>query len=70
LTVLPIGLTSKRGGKMEENFKNEDHTAFCDMVLGSDSGFSEGDQLVLYLHAMMEKWGLPLDNPRENVNPF
>lgn len=21
---------------MEENFKNEDHTAFCDMVLGSD----------------------------------
>lgn len=55
---------------MEENFKNEDHTAFCDMVLGSDNGFSEGDQLVLYLHAIMEKWGLPLDNPRENVTLF
>lgn len=55
---------------MEENFKNEDHTAFCDMVLGSDNGFSEGDQLVLRLHAMMEKWGLPLDNPRENVTLF
>jgi hypothetical protein len=55
---------------MEENFKNEDHTAFCDMVLGSDNGFSEGDQLVLLLHAMVEKWGRPLDNPRENVNLF
>ena len=55
---------------MEENFKNEDHTAFCDMVLGSDTGFSEGDQLVLLLHAMVEKWGRPLDNPRENVNFF
>jgi len=55
---------------MEENFKNEDHTAFCDMVLGSDNGFSEGDQLVLYLHALMEKYSIPLDNPRENVNLF
>lgn len=55
---------------MEENFKSEEHTAFCDMVLGSDNGFSEGDHLVLYLHAMMEKWVLPLDNPRENVNLF
>lgn len=55
---------------MEENFKSEDFTAFWDTVLGSDNGFSEGDREVLRLHAMMEKWGLPLDNPRENVYPF
>ena len=55
---------------MEENFKSEEHTAFYDMVLGSDNGFCEGDREVLYLHALMEKWGRPLDNPRENVIPF
>lgn len=55
---------------MEENFKSEDHTEFCDMVLGSDNGFCEGDRQVLYLHALMEKWGNRLDNPRENVKLF
>ena len=55
---------------MEENFKNEDHTAFSDMVLGSDNGFSEGDRQVLFLHALIEKYSIPLDNPRENVNLF
>jgi hypothetical protein len=55
---------------MEENFKNEDHTDFCDMVLGSDNGFSEGDRQVLFLHALIEKYSIPLDNPRENVNLF
>jgi hypothetical protein len=55
---------------MEESFKNEDHTAFCDMVLGSDNGFSEGDRQVLFLHALIEKYSVPLDNPRENVTIF
>ena len=55
---------------MEESFKSEEHTAFCDMVLGSDNGFSEGDCQVLYLHALMEKWGTPLDNPRDNDKLF
>ena len=52
---------------MEESFKNEDHTAFCDMVLGSDNGFSEGDRQVLFLHALIEKYSVPLDKRRENV---